>query len=39
MLGEMNRDQLLKLQEFYVKQGIAQSALPVDDLFTNEFVK
>ncbi len=39
VLGEMNRDQLLKLQEFYVKQGIAQSALPVDELFTNEFVK
>jgi NitT/TauT family transport system substrate-binding protein len=38
VLGEMNRDQLLKLQDFYVKQGIAQSALPVDDLFTNDFV-
>jgi NitT/TauT family transport system substrate-binding protein len=39
ILGEMNRDQLAKLQAFYVKQGISQSALPVDDLFTNEFVK
>jgi NitT/TauT family transport system substrate-binding protein len=39
VLGEMNRDQLQKLQDFYVKQGIAQSALPVDELFTNEFVK
>jgi NitT/TauT family transport system substrate-binding protein len=39
ILGEMNRDQLVKLQEFYVKQGIAQTAQPVDELFTNEFVK
>lgn len=39
ILGEMNRDQLLKLQDFYVKQGIAQSATPVDELFTNEFVQ
>jgi NitT/TauT family transport system substrate-binding protein len=38
-LGEMNRDQLAKLQAFYVRQGISQTALPVDDLFTNEFVK
>jgi NitT/TauT family transport system substrate-binding protein len=38
-LGEMNRDQLAKLQAFYVRQGISQAALPVDDLFTNEFVK
>ena len=39
ILGEMNRDQLVKLQAFYVRQGISQSALPVDDLYTNEFVK
>lgn len=39
VLGEMNRDQLAKLQAFYVKEGISQTALPVDDLFTNEFVK
>jgi NitT/TauT family transport system substrate-binding protein len=39
VLGEMSRDQLAKLQAFYVRQGIAQSALPLDDLFTNEFVK
>jgi NitT/TauT family transport system substrate-binding protein len=39
VIGEMNRDQLLKLQAFYVNQGIAQSALPVDELFTNEFIK
>jgi NitT/TauT family transport system substrate-binding protein len=37
--GEMNRDQLAKLQAFYVKQGISQWAQPVDDLFTNEFVE
>ena len=38
ILGEMNRAQLGKLQAFYVRQGISQSAIPVDDLFTNEFV-
>lgn len=37
-LGEMNCDQLARLQAFYVKQGISQSALPVDDLFTNAFI-
>ena len=37
--GEMNRDQLAKLQAFYVKEGISQSAQPLDDLFTNEFVE
>jgi NitT/TauT family transport system substrate-binding protein len=37
--GEMNRDQLARLQAFYVKEGISQSAQPVDDLFTNDFVK
>ena len=38
-LRESLRDQLAKLQAFYVKQGISQAALPVDDLFTNEFVQ
>ena len=37
--GEMNRDQLAKLQAFYVKEGISQSAQPLEDLFTNEFVE
>ena len=39
VLGEMNRDQLAKLQAFYVSEGISQATLPVDDLFTNEFVQ
>jgi hypothetical protein len=38
-LGEMNSDQLAKLQAFYAKQGISQTALPAEDLYTNEFVK
>jgi NitT/TauT family transport system substrate-binding protein len=37
--GEMNRDQLSRLQGFYVSQGISSTALPLDDLFTNEFVR
>jgi NitT/TauT family transport system substrate-binding protein len=39
ILGEMNRDQLTRLQGFYVSQGISSTALPLDDLFTNEFVR
>jgi NitT/TauT family transport system substrate-binding protein len=37
--GEMNREQLAQLQAFYVKQGIAPTELPVDELYTNAFVK
>jgi NitT/TauT family transport system substrate-binding protein len=39
MPGAMNRDQLAKLQAFYVQQGISQAGIPVDDLFTNAFVR
>jgi NitT/TauT family transport system substrate-binding protein len=39
VLGEMDRDQLARLQDFYVKQGISKAVLPVDDLFSNAFVK
>ena len=37
--GEMDPAQLAELQDFYVKQGIAPSAVPVADLYTNQFVK
>jgi len=36
--GFIDRERLAKLQEFYVAQQIAQKAVPVDDLFTNQFV-
>jgi NitT/TauT family transport system substrate-binding protein len=37
-LGEMDEARLAKLQDFYVKQGIVDKAVPVADLYTNEFV-
>ena len=39
VIGEMNREQLTQLQDFYVKQGISRQAFPVDDLYSNAFVK
>jgi len=38
-LGEMNRDRLASVQRFYVDQGIAREAVPLDDLYTNQFVQ
>jgi NitT/TauT family transport system substrate-binding protein len=38
-LGEMNPEQLKTLQTFYVAQGISQKAVPLDELYTNEFIK
>ena len=38
-LGEMDAKRLAGLQEFYVKQGIVRTAVPVADLYTNQFVK
>jgi NitT/TauT family transport system substrate-binding protein len=38
-LGEMDAKRLAALQEFYVKQGIVRTAVPVADLYTNQFVK
>ena len=38
-LGAMDAKRLAGLQEFYVKQGIVRTAVPVADLYTNQFVK
>ncbi len=38
-LGEVNAARLAKLQEFYVAKGFIQKATPVDELYTNEFIK
>ena len=37
--GEVNAERLPKLQEFYVAKGFIQKATPVDELYTNEFIK
>jgi len=37
--GAMDRDRLAKLQDFYLKQGIAKTKTPLDELYTNQFVK
>ena len=39
VLGEVNVERLAKLQEFYLASGIAKSKVPLEDLYTNEFVK
>ena len=39
MLGEVNAERLAKLQDFYLAKGFIQKATPVDELYTNEFVK
>jgi len=38
-LGEINVERLTKLQDFYVKQGIARKKVPIADLYTNQFIK
>ena len=38
-LGEVNADRLAKLQDFYVAKGFIQKATPVDELYTNAFIK
>jgi len=35
----MNADRLSKLQDFYLAKGFIQKATPVNELYTNEFVK
>ena len=37
--GAMDPGRLAELQNFYVGQGIVKKALPVSDLYTNQFVK
>jgi NitT/TauT family transport system substrate-binding protein len=38
-LGEIDVDRLAKLQDFYLAKGIIQRKSPLDELYTNEFVK
>ena len=38
-LGEVNPDRVASLQDFYLSKGIIQQKTPVDELYTNEFVK
>ncbi len=39
VLGEMDVERLTKLQDFYLQKGFIQKATPVNELYTNEFVK
>jgi NitT/TauT family transport system substrate-binding protein len=39
VLGEINVERLTKLQDFYLSKGIIRQKTPVDELYTNEFVK
>ena len=38
-LGEVNAERLSKLQDFYLAKGIIQKKSPVEELYTNEFIK
>jgi NitT/TauT family transport system substrate-binding protein len=38
-LGEANGERLAKLQEFYLAKGFIQKPTPVNELYTNEFIK
>jgi NitT/TauT family transport system substrate-binding protein len=39
VLGAVDPERVAKLQDFYLKAGIIEKKSPVDDLFTNQFVK
>ncbi len=38
-LGEVNPERLAKLQDFYLAKGIIQRKTPLDELYTNQFIK
>ena len=38
-LGEVNADRLAKLQDFYLSKGFIQKASPVEELYSNAFIK
>jgi NitT/TauT family transport system substrate-binding protein len=38
-LGEVNVQRLSNLQDFYLEKGIIQKKVPVEELYTNEFIK
>jgi NitT/TauT family transport system substrate-binding protein len=37
--GEINPDRLAKLQDFYLEKGFIQKKIPVEELYTNQFIK
>jgi NitT/TauT family transport system substrate-binding protein len=39
VLGEVNAERLKSLQDFYLAKGFIQKATPVEELYTNEFIK
>lgn len=39
VLGEMDEARLVKLQDFYVEQGIVRAKTPIAELYTNQFVR
>jgi NitT/TauT family transport system substrate-binding protein len=38
-LGEINPERLAKLQDFYLEKGFIQKKTPVEELYTNQFIK
>ena len=38
-LGEVNPERLAKLEDFYMAKGIIQKKTPIDELYTNQFIK
>jgi NitT/TauT family transport system substrate-binding protein len=38
-LGEVNVERLAHLQDFYLAKGIIQKKSPLEELYTNEFIK
>jgi NitT/TauT family transport system substrate-binding protein len=38
-IGEVNVERLSKLQDFYLSKGLIQKKTPVDELYTNAFIK
>lgn len=38
-LGEVDRQRLAKLEDFYLAKNIITKKVPVDDLYTNQFIK
>jgi NitT/TauT family transport system substrate-binding protein len=39
VLGEVDPERLARLQDFYLSKGIIQQKTPIEDLYTNEFVR
>ena len=37
--GEVNAERLAKLQDFYLAKGLIKNKTPVEDLYTNQFIK